>query len=249
MFKCTLLLCAMILTNYATASSQLVQTIKQIKPSIVGIGIYDPLASPRAQLIGSGFAIHDGQHVATNYHVVSRALSEDKVQDYIVLIGEGKHPEIATAEIVASDPVHDLAILKIEKKLPALTLASNIQVSDGTDIAFTGFPIGSVLGLYPATHKGIIAAYTPNIRPAVNSNQLSIKMLRRLKKPFFVYQLDATAYPGNSGSALYRQDTGEVIGIINKVFIKETKENVLSNPSGISYAIPVDYLHNLMKQL
>ncbi|MGY0648844.1 MAG: serine protease, partial [Paraglaciecola chathamensis] len=36
-------------------------------------------------------------------------------------------------------------------------------------------------------------------------------------------------------------------GIINKVFIKETKEAVLEKPSGISYAIPVKYLRMLSK--
>jgi hypothetical protein len=30
------------------------------------------------------------------------------------------------------------------------------------------------------------------------------------------------------------------------VFVKSTKENVLSDPSGISYAIPVEYLRALL---
>jgi len=37
-----------------------------------------------------------------------------------------------------------------------------------------------------------------------------------------------------------------VIGVINKVFVKETKENVLSKPSGITYAIPVEHIKNLL---
>ena len=43
--------------------------------------------------------------------------------------------------------------------------------------------------------------------------------------------------------------TGEVIGVLNMVFVKSTKESVLSDPSGISYAIPVEYLHKLLAQL
>ena len=61
-----------------------------------------------------------------------------------------------------------------------------------------------------------------------------------------MYQLDATAYPGNSGSPLYDPETGVVIGVLNMVFVKSTKENVLSDPSGISYAIPVEYLQRLL---
>jgi S1-C subfamily serine protease len=70
-------------------------------------------------------------------------------------------------------------------------------------------------------------------------------MLDRLEKKFMIYQLDITAYPGNSGSPLYDAHSGEVVGILNKVFVKESKEKVLEKPSGISYAIPIKYLLQL----
>jgi len=63
-----------------------------------------------------------------------------------------------------------------------------------------------------------------------------------------VFQLDATAYPGNSGSPLYAPDTGEVVGVVNMVFVKGTKEAALTQPSGISYAIPSRYLIELLRQ-
>jgi S1-C subfamily serine protease len=63
-----------------------------------------------------------------------------------------------------------------------------------------------------------------------------------------IYQLDITAYPGNSGSPLYSAENGEVLGILNKVFVKESKETVLEKPSGISYAIPIKYLVELAKR-
>ena len=43
--------------------------------------------------------------------------------------------------------------------------------------------------------------------------------------------------------------SGEVLGVMNMVFVKSTKENVLSDPSGISYAIPVEYLQRLLADL
>ena len=98
------------------------------------------------------------------------------------------------------------------------------------------------------THRGIIAAVTPTIIPVDDSRQISIAMIKRLRDPYLVYQLDATAYPGNSGSAMYDLETGKVIGIINKVFVQESKETVISKPSGITYAILVKYLHQLLKQ-
>ncbi|MCK5189814.1 MAG: trypsin-like peptidase domain-containing protein, partial [Methylococcales bacterium] len=121
-------------------------------------------------------------------------------------------------------------------------------VREGQPITFTGYPIGMVLGLFPVTHRGIISAISPIVIPTLRSQQLNAKLLRRLKEPFNVYQLDATAYPGNSGSPVYDAETGHVIGIVNKVFVKESKENVLSKPSGITYAIPIRYLNDLLKK-
>lgn len=59
-------------------------------------------------------------------------------------------------------------------------------------------------------------------------------------------QLDIVSYPGNSGSPLYDPETGEVLGILNMVFVKGAKETALTNPSGISYAIPVSFLKTLL---
>ena len=115
-------------------------------------------------------------------------------------------------------------------------------------MAFTGFPLGAALGLYPATHRGMISAITPDAIPAKNANQLTVEMLKRLKTPELVYQLDATAYPGNSGSPVYSPETGHVVGVINKVFVSQGKESALSAPSGISYAIPVKHVNTLLKK-
>ena len=127
-------------------------------------------------------------------------------------------------------------------------LANDTMKKAGTDIAFTGFPIGAILGLYPATHRGYIAAITPDAIPVNNTDQLSVQMLKRLGGKQLIYQLDATAYPGNSGSPVYLPETGEVVGIINKVVVKDTKESALSSPSGISYAVPVHYINELLSK-
>ncbi len=232
-----------------SVSANLVETVKQIKPSIVGIGVYTPTGQPKNQLYGSGFVIGDGSYVVTNSHVIDKELDASLLQELAVFTGKGRAAKVQLAELVANDEEHDIAILKMSgRALPAMTLANNDFRDEGSAIAFTGFPIGSVLGLYPVTHRGIIAAITPTIIPVDDSRQLSIAMLKRLRDPYLVYQLDATAYPGNSGSAMYDVKTGQVIGIINKVFVQESKETVISKPSGITYAIPVKYLHNLLKK-
>lgn len=233
-------------------SQELADTLKKVKPAVVGVGINERLARPPNQLQGTGFLIGNGDYAVTNHHVVEQVLDPSKSQQRVIFIGEGENPEIIAVDVIAFDAIHDLAILKLKSKpiknLVTLKLAEKDWVDDATEIAFTGFPIGAVLGLYPVTHRGIISAKTPVAIPAANSGQLSLALIKRLKDPFFTYQLDATAYPGNSGSAVYLQDTGEVIAIINKVLVKQTKESALTDPSGITYAIPIKYLHDLMKR-
>jgi len=129
-----------------------------------------------------------------------------------------------------------------------LKLGNVSAVREGQLYAFTGYPIGMVLGLYPVTHRGIISAISPVAIPMIRSNKLNEKLLKRLHDPYPVFQLDATAYPGNSGSPLYDPDSGDVLGVINKVFIQESKENAISKPSGITYAIPVNHVENILRE-
>ena len=86
----------------------------------------------------------------------------------------------------------------------------------------------------------------PVAQPADNAGNLSPAQLRRMRSPFNVFQLDATAYPGNSGSPVYRESDGQVIGVLNSVFVKGSRESALQNPSGISYAIPATWLKALL---
>lgn len=235
-------------SSYLVYSHSLVDTVSRIKPSVVGIGIYDPLNSPRASLHGTGFVVANGQYIITNHHVITVELDDSKKQKRVIFVGSGSNPKTIQGQVIEVDALHDLALIKIAETLPPLTLAGEEYIADGSEILFTGFPIGAILGLFPATHRGIVAATTPVILPANNARQLDINAIKRLRDPYMIYQLDATAYPGNSGSAVYDSTTGEVIGVINKGFIKSTKEAVLSDPSGITYAIPVKYVHEILNK-
>ena len=46
-------------------------TIKRVKPSVVGIGTFAALRQPRSVFKGTGWAVSDGRHVITNYHVIN----------------------------------------------------------------------------------------------------------------------------------------------------------------------------------
>ncbi|CAB1082165.1 Serine protease precursor MucD/AlgY associated with sigma factor RpoE [Olavius algarvensis Delta 1 endosymbiont] len=229
--------------------TDLPDTIVRIKKGIVGIGTMQKTRRPPAILTGTGFVVADGRHVMTNAHTIPKELNEKRKEFLAVFIGQGRTPELRAAQVVAVDERHDLAILKFGgKALSPLRLANDVNgVREGELYAFTGYPLGAVLGLYAATNRGIISAVTPIIIPMAHGQRISSGMIKYLEKPFIVFQLDATAYPGNSGSPLYDTATGWVIGIINMVFVKGIKENAITNPSGITYAIPVSHARKLLE--
>ena len=235
--------------SYEPASAvSLPDLIDKTKKSIVAVGTYMPRRSPKGEFRGTGFAIGNGKLIVTNAHVLPDKLDIAKFETIAVFFHQKKQIKMVKVKTVAIDKVHDIAILKLlTDSLPVLKLDST-KVREGQSITFTGFPIGMVLGLYPVTHRGIVSAISPVVIPMLRSKQLNTKLLKRLREPFNVYQLDATAYPGNSGSPVYDTETGYVIGIVNKVFVKESKENVLSKPSGITYAIPIRHLNELLKK-
>ncbi len=230
------------------AQAGLPETIALVRPGVVAVGTMQMTRRPPARLLGTGFVIGDGTLVVTNAHVVPELLAVEEMEYLAVFAGRGKHPQRRRARQLAMDLKYDLAILKIEgDPLPMLRLGDSDRVREGESIAFTGFPIGAVLGLYPVTHHGLVSAISPIVLPAPSGRQLTAKMIKRLRDPFDIFQLDATAYPGNSGSPLYLPKTGEVIGVLNMVLIKETKESILEKPSGISYAIPIKHLKALLE--
>ncbi|WP_334064069.1 S1 family peptidase [Alteromonas genovensis] len=248
-----LLLCCLtlVMSRYSNshAESEFPSVVQRISKSTVAIAINSPLKHSSPKILGTGFIISNGKYAVTNYHVVAQALDPSVVENYVILSGHGSDVKMLKVDVKRIDVKHDLALLNIEasdSRLSSLPISSGELLQPGNEIAFTGYPIGAILGLYPATHRGYISAITPDAIPANNSNQLTSRMLARIEAPSLIYQLDAVAYPGNSGSPVYEPTTGDVIGVINKVLVKDTKESALSAPTGISYAIPVRHVLNLM---
>ena len=95
----------------------------------------------------------------------------------------------------------------------------------------------------------MVASLTPIAAPAPNSRQLNAQAIATLRRGSFdIIQLDATAYPGNSGGPLLDVASGQVVGVVNMVLVKGNKESALSQPSGISYALPVQLVHELLRE-
>ena len=186
----------------------------------------------------------------TNAHVLPAFEDESKTRRLIVetLAVKGGQWVPREVTVAAIDKSKDLALLRFDgDPVRPLDLASDDAAREGQSIVLMGFPIGGALGFSLVTHHGIISAITPIALPQVNARTLSDRTIRKLREgPFEILQLDATAYPGNSGGPVLDASTGKVVGIVNMVLVKGVRESALSNPSGISYAIPVSALREVI---
>jgi S1-C subfamily serine protease len=239
--SCLLLLLSLL---KPAAADELIRAIDDVKPSVVGIGSFQQTRVPALSFVATGFVIGDGLTVVTAAHVVSDLLATDQGPSLGVLVRTAGTAQFRAATVVALDREHDLARLRIAgTPLPALRLGDSSKVREGKALAFMGFPLGMVLGLHHVTHRCIVSAITPLATPTTSARKLDGKLLNQLQKPaYMVFQLDGTAYPGSSGSPLFDPLTGEVIGVVNMVFVKGVKEAAISAPSGITYAIPANFI-------
>lgn len=240
---------ALVVTTRPLAAENLPDTIARIKPAIVGIATLKKGRTPPTHFIGTGFVVTDGRTVITNAHVIRQPGVEDGSELLgIITASNQAAADIRAATIVNIDAEKDIAQLRIAgAPLPTMKFSNSDTVREGDSLVFTGFPLGMVLGFHHVTHRALIAAITPVADPAPTSQTLNPKMIAQLRKsPYHVFQLDGTAYPGSSGSPLYDPGTGEVLGIVNKVAVKGTKESALSQPTGITYAIPAKYIQELL---
>lgn len=229
----------------------LADLVVMAKPSVCAVGTYNALDSPRFGFRGTGFFVGDGSVVATCWHVLPDLTAESRsgrTSLAIQLPGASGDIELREAELLASDRQHDLALLRIKGQAgPPVRLAVAGTAQEGADVALIGFPIGGVLGFKPVTHRGIVASIVASALPVQAARQLNEASVARLRAGSFeLLQLDATAYPGNSGGPLFDLASGQVIGVVNMVLIKGNRESALSQPTGITYAIPVRFLLELM---
>lgn len=231
----TLLLVVGSTSNAETAAA----LIARVKPSVVLVGSYGLLDSPRFGFSGTGFVVSDGRHVVTAAHVLP-PLPPGRVDRRLVIQHWTAESGwvIREASVKRTDGPRDLALLTIEgPALPAVKLASK-DAAEGSDVVLIGFPLGGALGFSHVSHRGMVGAVTAIAPQAMNAQTLQPRALQQLRRGSFeVLQLDATAYPGNSGGPVFDLASGEVVGVVSMVLVKGTREAALSAPSGISYAI------------
>lgn len=233
------------------AHADLPDTVARIKPSVLVVGTFRATDSPRFRMRGTGFVVANGNLAITNAHVLPASTENMATMSLVVQV---RRPDgslsMRQSTVLQVDPVHDLALMRFEgAAAPPMQIADSQAVREGQSVAFIGFPIGGALGFSPVTHRGLVSSITPAALPTPTARALNEATIRSVRAGAFdIFQLDGTAYPGNSGGPLFDPDTGAVLGVVNMVFIKGSRESALTNPSGISYAIPSRFVAELIAE-
>ncbi len=250
-FSCvaSLLLLASGNTTAQDYGTSLVESIKKVKPSIIAIGTFHPLSRPAVKFYGTGFVFSRNGYAITAEHVLNAINRNGNIDNLYVFFPDEENSKKVSAKVVTRNIKYDLSIIKLNGSgFNYLKLGDSSIIEEGQSVALCGYPYGPVFGLHPTTHTGIISNISPMAIPVQNMSLLSNKMITALKDPYTIFQLDCTAFPGNSGGPLFLPETGDVIGVLNSAFIKVTKENKQIS-TGISYAIPINYIKELIESI
>ncbi len=174
--------------------------------------------------IGSGFVI-DAEHgyIATNHHVIEGGTS------FSVIFYDGKE---YSAKVVNSDPVTDLAVLKIEAEgLVQVKIGNSDNIRVGEDVIAIGTPYDK--GLAGTMTRGVVSGVARNIDITNDAG--------KVVKTMTLIQTDCSINPGNSGGPLIDM-SGNVIGITSLKLVDEQYE-------GIGFAIPISNAVEIFKKL
>ena len=173
---------------------------------------------------GSGFIVTPRGRIVTNAHVVEDATKVD-----VRFFGG----ELVPAEVLASDPTRDLAILQVDRDgLPTVRLGSTVGVEVGDEVV----AIGNALNIIgePTVTAGIVSGLNRWI--PLDGNQRLVRLI----------QTDAAINPGNSGGPLVNA-AGEVIGV--NTAIQAYSSGVRGLVEGIGYAISIDHARPIIDGL
>ncbi len=227
----------------------LVAATRAIRPSVVAVGSYLRTDTPTIKYFGTGFVIDDGLTVVTNAHVVAALRQAQRLDQLRVYFPDTRDVDGREAQVLIEDAFHDVALIRFTGRPAApLRLAPAIDPPQGMSVGILGYPTGTMLGLVPAVHQGVVGAVVPAVLPLPVGVKMTPELQAALKNPYNLYQLDMVAFPGNSGSPLFDPLDGSVIGIINMTLATKTREHLFDKPTGIAYAVPVRWIHELLRR-
>jgi len=211
-----------LLAEASAAQQATVNIYKRVSPSVVHIAVEG--TSILDSGTGSGFVYDHLGHIVTNNHVVASG------RNIIVTFSDDTR---APAEVVATDPGTDLAVIKVDVPEPLL-VPVELGDSDHLEVGEQAIAIGNPFGFERTMTVGVISSLG-RVVPQENGSRYRFSLANLI-------QTDAAVNPGNSGGPLI-DSQGRVIGI-NSFIFSETGVN-----SGVGFAIPVNTVKQIVPAL
>ncbi len=230
---------------YDSRHNAITRTVATVSPAVVGINVTevrqyryrspwgddpffrwffgDQTYTQKIQGLGSGFLISSDGYILTNDHVAGNA------KEITVTMTTG---EKYKAELVGTDPVSDVALLKISGgKFPFITLGNSDDVIIGEWVIAFGNPYGLFdISDKPTVTVGVVSGTKMNIT------------LQEGRSYRGMIQTDAAINAGNSGGPLVNS-LGQVIGV-NSAILTPNQGSV-----GIGFAIPINRVKSIVAEL
>jgi S1-C subfamily serine protease len=182
---------------------------------------------------GSGFVVSPEGYIVSNRHVVhlwefdpqqSKKNYKGDIRDVKVLFADHNPNDAIPAEIVrlSEDPNADIAILKVKPfdGMPVLTKfnTDTSTLSQGDLVAVIGYPLGADLFQFTKATKAE-TSFSQGVISKITEDKI---------------QIDAAAYPGNSGGPIF-DEHGRVIGILTQGLGTMGAQNInFGTPIGVA---------------
>ena len=174
---------------------------------------------------GSGVVIKKNGLILTNHHVIADA---DIVR---VIFEDGRMYE---AEIIGSDKLTDVGLIKIEKvALSPIVIGNSARIFVGDLAVAIGHPL--TLGAEPTVTTGIVSALNRRLDVGNDAMNSAVTL-------FGLIQTDAPITRGSSGGALLNKN-GELIGITTAIATADV------GAEGLGFAIPINLALNIVEDL
>lgn len=205
------------------SSSEVIDTVRKVEPAVVtvvtNLTVNGSGTFGQAQASGSGVIISQDGHIITNNHVVEGANS------VFVIYSDGTRVD---ATIVGTDPLTDVAVLKVNGNVPAfLPFGDSSALQLGESVIAIGSPLGNYRG---SVTVGVVSGLNRKVEGTQQENLI---------------QTDAAINHGNSGGPLINL-AGQVVGINTLV----VRDSVGGAPAeGLGFSVPSNTVRSVAEQL
>ncbi len=201
-------------------TTELIDTVRKVEPAVVTVVTNDTPADSfgrTVQASGSGVIISQDGHIITNNHVVEGANS------VAVIYSDGTRVD---ASIVGTDPLTDIAVLKVNGNVPAyVPFGDSSALQLGEWVIAIGSPLGNYRG---SVTVGVVSGLNRKVSDQEN-----------------LIQTDAAINHGNSGGPLINL-AGQIVGINTLV----VRDSVGGAPAeGLGFAVPANTVRSVAEQL